>query len=155
LKLGGGRGKLRVVRETWPTEFSSVQIKTLRALVDRIIPADDFPSASQAGVLEYIQELLRRSDLRKPGDFLLGLSTVDFVALLEGARFVDLDNAGRDRVLRRLERHGMLHLRRFFKELIELTIEGYYADDSAAGTARPASWKMLGYDPRPTGGETA
>ena len=39
------------------------QLATLRALVDRIIPADDFPSGWQAGVGDYLAGQFKR-DLR-------------------------------------------------------------------------------------------
>ena len=36
------------------------QARTLAAICDRIVPADDFPSATQAGVLTYIDKQLAR-----------------------------------------------------------------------------------------------
>ena len=40
--------------------LSDQQAGTLAALCDQIVPADDFPSASQAGVLNYIDRQLVR-----------------------------------------------------------------------------------------------
>ena len=40
--------------------LSDAQARTLTAICDQIIPADDFPSASQAGVLTYIDRQLVR-----------------------------------------------------------------------------------------------
>lgn len=51
-------------------KLNESQQRTLRAAVDRIIPADDYPSAWQAGVGDYLaQQFLdaveRASDSRK------------------------------------------------------------------------------------------
>ena len=40
--------------------LSDAQTRTLKAICDQIIPADGFPSASQAGVLNYIDRQLAR-----------------------------------------------------------------------------------------------
>ena len=46
-----------------PTLFSERQAATLRALVDRLIPADDFPGGWEAGVGDYLEGQFER-DLR-------------------------------------------------------------------------------------------
>ena len=46
-----------------PTLFSERQAATLRAMVDRLIPPDDFPGGWEAGVGDYLARQLS-GDLR-------------------------------------------------------------------------------------------
>ena len=51
---------LAACKHTQYTFLSESEAATLTAICDQIIPADDFPSASQAGVLTYIDRQLTR-----------------------------------------------------------------------------------------------
>src|ERR1039458_4949274 len=53
------------------------QARTLAAICDQIIPADDFPSASQAGVLTYIDRQLARHYRRHRNAYRDGLEQTD------------------------------------------------------------------------------
>ena len=56
--------------------LSDDQARTLAAICDQIIPADDFPSASQAGVLTYIDRQLVRHYRRHQDAYRDGLERV-------------------------------------------------------------------------------
>ena len=57
--LGGAAIAIGCKHRNW--EFlSDEQARTLAAICDQIVPADEFPSASQAGVLNYIDRQLIR-----------------------------------------------------------------------------------------------
>ncbi len=114
-------------------------------VVDRLIPADDYPSASQAGVVGRLasgaadeNEALWASLLR-PG----------FAALRSGLADRDLDaitDEELDRLLSRLA-DGQTALpwpvspARFHAELVRVTAEQYYGSHGTAG------WHMVGYSP--------
>ena len=53
--------------------LSDDQARTLAAICDQMIPADDFPSASQAGVLHYIDRQLIRHFRGHQDDYRNGL----------------------------------------------------------------------------------
>jgi hypothetical protein len=54
--------------------LSDAQASTLAALCDRIVPADDFPSATQAGVVTYIDRQLARTYRRYRNTYRDGLN---------------------------------------------------------------------------------
>lgn len=131
---------------------------TLRALIDRIIPADEFPGAVSASVETYFRRQFA-DDCAHEADFLVaGLWLLDAEA--SGAHgpdtsFTDLDSAKQDALLQELEagRARMAWPTRiqpatFFARMVELTHEGYYADPSNGGNRDGVSWKMIGYDTR-------
>ena len=57
--------------------LSEAHARTLAALCDQIIPADDFPSASQAGVVTYIDRQLGRHYQCHQDAYRNGLDEVD------------------------------------------------------------------------------
>jgi len=58
--------------------------ETLRAVVDCLIPADDFPGAYEAGVCDYLERLLQ-TDLAEQAEFFrAGIDAIDAEAI---ARF--------------------------------------------------------------------
>ena len=102
----------------------------LCALVDLVVPADDFPSASQAGGLEFLDRYLGdRPDLCAR---LLGL-----------VRRVASSPAGLTDELAGSEDW------RWFAGLVNA---GYYGDPGNGGNAGAASWRMVGWSPEPAQG---
>jgi len=62
--------------------------ETIRAVVDCLIPPDDFPGAYEAGVCNYLERLLQ-TDLAEHADFFrAGIDAIDTEALAQyNARF--------------------------------------------------------------------
>jgi hypothetical protein len=143
--------------------LSPNQWTTLRALMDRIIPPDDFPGAWQAGVGDY---LLRQfaGDLRDQ-EFLyqVGLDALEAEAGVGSANagasgFAALPPAEQDALLRRLETRAVRHAwpidpARFFQMVIAHVIEGYYSDPANGGNRDAVAWRMIGYMPGSPKGE--
>jgi hypothetical protein len=117
-------------------DLSSDQLTALRAAIDRLIPADDFPSASQAHVDRFVVAL-PEGELGGDETRLLreGLDT------LFGTGFHALASEAQDAHLATLERSP------FFELLLRLANEGYYADPANGGNAGAASWRMVGWEP--------
>jgi hypothetical protein len=129
------------------------QLPTLRAAIDRIIPADDFPSATQAGVDRYILAIFDRD--RKPDALLFneGLFALDEEAKIDGAISFDQSSTSiQDQILDRVQQ-GITRAvwkssaAAFFDLLLNLTAEGYFSDPANGGNRDAISWKMVGYDP--------
>lgn len=118
-------------------------------ILDRIIPADDFPSASGAGVHVYVQRQLD-GDLRPLRPlFVEGLAAIDELARgFHGVAFAELNSQQQDGLLRQIESGRDAPARRFFLRLIDLAHEGYYADPANGGNRDGVSWRMIGYDLR-------
>jgi hypothetical protein len=127
--------------------WTAEQRRTLISLIDRIVPADDFPSASGNGVIEYIDRLLQ-SDLQHRGDDVrFGLALLNEQAIARhSAPFADLSEPARDELLHAIESDQ--NAREFFELIIKLTNEGYYTDPGNGSNLRAISWTMIGYDPR-------
>jgi Gluconate 2-dehydrogenase subunit 3 len=135
--------------------FTADQQRTLNALIDCIIPADDFPSASQNGVAVYIDRLLHSDLQHREDEVRLGLAALNDEAIARrGRAFADLDEPARIELLRLIEEgeHVLamwtMPASRFFELMVTLTNEGYYADRSNGSNTTAASWTMIGYDPR-------
>ena len=130
------------------------QHATLRALVDRIIPADDFPSGWQAGVGDYLARQFER-DLRPQLDrYRTGLDALDAEAQANtGARFAELDAEHQDALLRQIEAGAVttvwqINPAAFFQAAVEHSMEGFYSDPGNGGNHNGVSWRMIGFEVR-------
>jgi gluconate 2-dehydrogenase gamma chain len=113
----------------------------LSALCDQIIPADDFPSASQAGVVTYIDRQLARHYRRHQDTYKAGIAQVDAMSRGRlGQAFVDAIPAQQLQIVTALEQEN----RTFFELLRQHTMEGYYGSPRHGGNRDAASWRMLG-----------
>ncbi|MDQ2996566.1 MAG: gluconate 2-dehydrogenase subunit 3 family protein [Chloroflexota bacterium] len=132
--------------------LTELQHATLHALVDRIIPADDFPSGWQAGVGDYLAGQFER-DLRPQLErYRAGLDALDAEAQANnGARFAELDAAAQDALLRRVEAGTVatswpINPAAFFQAAIEHAMEGFYSDPGNGGNRDGVSWRMIGFE---------
>ena len=130
------------------------QLATLRALVDRIIPADDFPSGWQAGVGDYLAGQFER-DLRSQLDrYRAGLDALDAEAQAgSGARFAELNPEEQDALLRRVEAGAVatdwpIDPVAFFRVAVDHAMEGFYSDPSNGGNRDGIAWRMIGFEVR-------
>ena len=130
------------------------QLATLRALVDRIIPADDFPSGWQAGVGDYLAGQFER-DLRSQLDrYRAGLDALDAEAQAgSGRRFAELNAEEQDALLRRVEAGEVatawpIDPAAFFRDAVNHAMEGFYSDPSNGGNRDGIAWRMIGFEVR-------
>ena len=128
---------------------------TLQAIIDRLIPADDFPSGWEAGVGDY---LFRHwySDLAVHVPLLeTGLRLIDAESVARyGQAFAELSKELQDFVLDCLEKgevesEWVVSPQRFLSTLTNLAAEGYYSDPDNGGNHNAASWTMVGFRPTP------
>jgi hypothetical protein len=95
---------------------------TLAGICDQIIPADDYPSASQADVLIYIDRQLTRHYAKYQDKYIGGLKMADELSLKEfGRRFALLDSRDQLSIVRAIESTN----RDFFELVRSHTFEGY------------------------------
>ena len=150
--------------------LTAAEAAFLRAAVDRIIPRDEFPSASEAGVVDYIDLQLATSwgqgaGLYLKGPFADGTDSQGYqlpyapaemyrraIAAVPdalGGRFEDMDDIGRDNFLTRLSNSeidlGDIPGGIFFTHLRANTLEGYFADPVYNGNRNHAGWQMVGF----------
>jgi hypothetical protein len=121
------------------------QEQVLTAVIDRIIPADDFPSASQAGVMNFLHRTLAGDAAMFAPVLAEGLADLERATReATSMSFVDLDPAAQDKLLTAIGDTP------FFRRLTEMTNEGYYADPGNGGNLNAISWTMIGYKGEPS-----
>ena len=124
---------------------------TLPAVVDCLIPPDDFPGAYDAGVCDYIEQLLQ-TDLAEHAEFFrAGIDAIDSEALATyNAPFAVLTREQQIATLESVECGAVktswpMPPRHFFVMLVNTTAEGYYSDPQQGGNRDCASWVMTGF----------
>jgi gluconate 2-dehydrogenase gamma chain len=117
--------------------------ETLRAVVDCLIPPDDFPGAYDAGVCDYLEQLLQ-TDLAEHADFFrAGIDAIDAEALAQFAQpFANLGPSDQISTLAAIESAAP----RFFEMLVNTTAEGYYSEPQQGGNRGAISWLMTGFE---------
>lgn len=125
---------------------------TLPAVVDCLIPPDDFPGAYDAGVCDYIKQLLETDLAEQDEFFCAGIDAIDSEALATfNAPFAVLSREQQIATLESIE-SGTVHTTwpispaRFFVMLVNVTAEGYYSDPQQGGNRGCTSWVMTGFE---------
>ncbi len=129
-------------QKTGSWEFlSDEQARTLGAVCDQIIPADEFPSATQAGTLNYIDRQLIRHYRRHQDIYKRGLEEVETLSHGRfGKRLDAISSAQQLEIVNDLSQKE----RRFFELVRSHTFEGYYGSPRHGGNRDAVSWRMLG-----------
>jgi gluconate 2-dehydrogenase gamma chain len=125
------------------------QARTLAAICDQIIPADDFPGASQAGVLTYIDRQLMRHYRSHQKSYSRGLREADRISVLRcGHPLAEAPPQERVAIVAAIERENP----QFFDLVLKHTMEGYYGSPRHGGNRDAVSWRMLGLSEPPLRG---
>jgi gluconate 2-dehydrogenase gamma chain len=129
--------------------LSACDAAALTAICDQIIPADDFPSASEAGVLTYIDRQLGHYYRRHQAAYREGLKQAE---QFSRSRFgVDLAHASAQQQLEVV--HAIEQQNEAFFDLVRShTMQGYYGSPRHGGNRAAVSWRMLGLDEPPVRG---
>jgi gluconate 2-dehydrogenase gamma chain len=126
--------------------LTDAQARTLQSICDQIIPKDDFPSASEAGALNYIDRQLVRHYRPHQEAYRDGLDKAAAVSRKRfGNSLAELAAADQQAVVMDIERDDHA----FFELVRSHTLEGYYGSPRHGGNRDEASWKMLGLDDPP------
>lgn len=124
-----------------------VSPRLLTVLVDTIVPADDYPSASESGGLAFLWRVLTGDRREWAARVRRVLAIVAATSRSRtGAPFEAGTDADRLAVLEELSRD------RDYQWFASLVSNGYYADPENGGNEGAASWRMLGWRPDPPGG---
>ena len=115
--------------------------RTLKAICDQIIPADDYPSASEAGVLDYIDRQLMRHYRRHQKSYEAGLDQANRISRSKFG--CNLEAASTEQqliVVKELEQQSA----EFFNLVRNHTMEGFYGSPRHGGNRDAVSWRMVG-----------
>lgn len=133
--------------------LNPILLATLQAAANRIIPADDYPNAWEAGVGRYLERQFAHDLQNSLIVYEAGLSALDAEAALKfGATFSALTEAQQDELLRLVELGEVqtewdVPPHRFFNLLVQHVAEGYYCDPTNGGNIGLRSWQMIGFAP--------
>jgi len=129
--------------------FTAAEARTLDAICEQIIPKDDFPGASEAGVVRFIDLQLTRPYKKHRDAYRKGIAGVDAASRERFQKpFADLPPDQQEEVLREIqEKDG-----EFFALIRAHTMQGYYGDPRHGGNRDEVSWKMLGLPSPPVRG---
>ena len=132
---------LTAVAQTPSTALTPAQLKTLEAMIDRIVPNDELgPGAVECGAGTYIDRALAGALAAEKGTFAEGLAGVDALARSShNAAFADLMPEVRDALLTSIEGQP------FFGRVRRLTLEGMFSDPYYGGNKNFAGWDLIRY----------
>ena len=125
---------------------------TIPAVVDCLIPPDDFPGAYDAGVCDYIEQLFQRDLADHAELFRAGIDAIDAEARARyNALFAVLTRDQQISILEAIESGAVetswpIAPSRFFTILVNTTAEGYYSDPQQGGNRGCVSWIMTGFE---------
>jgi Gluconate 2-dehydrogenase subunit 3 len=126
--------------------------ETLRAVVDCLIPADDFPGAYEAGVCDYIERIFQTDLAAQSELFLAGLNGIEAESRERFNRsFANLTPDQQVSTLAAIESGNVktswpIPPSLFFEMLVNTTAEGYYSDPQQGGNRGGRSWVMTGFE---------
>lgn len=131
--------------------FTEDEAATLTVICDQMIPADDFPSASQVGVLNYIDKQITRHYRPHQRAYRQGLQHADQISQQRfGKSLAAATPAEQLQVVTSLEQSN----KPFFKLVLSHTFQGYYGSPRHGGNRNAVSWHMLGLDEPPIRGRS-
>jgi len=128
-----------------PVNITPEQARTFAAVVDQIIPPDETPGASEAGVVYFIDNVLGGFMAGASGMLMQGLADLDAASIEAFPRspgFSSLEFDQQTGLLRLIESTP------FFNTMIFLTHCGMFAMPSWGGNTDRSGWALLGFDNR-------
>lgn len=132
--------------------LSGGEAHTLTGLVNLVFPeGSNHPSASEIGVVEYIDRALSGEDAKHRGAYRRALWSINRASLTSaGVAFPHSDREQQARIMRELvagtlEGMSTPEPREFFDLLLGHCQEGLFADPTYGGNRDCAGWKFLGH----------
>lgn len=144
LAAGHAAEKQRAAGGAW-VNLTPQEAKTIAAVVDQIIPPDDLPGASDAGVVYFVDQALGGFMAEAAGLLREGLADLDRLALesfQDSRGFAGLSFNQQTPLLQSIETGP------FFNQMIFLTHCGMFAMPSWGGNRELSGWALLGFDNR-------
>ena len=140
--------------------LSEDEARTLAAACDCIVPPDEDPGATQAGVVTFIDRQLATRQKEALGAWRAGLLCLDASARRRHRQpFADVSPEAQTALLAATERGevekadwGDVDPVHFFRTLRDHTMMGFYGDPRHGGNHDRLSWKMLGVPDPPIRG---
>lgn len=130
------------------------QLDILHALIDTLIPPDEYAGGWAAGVGDYLLRQFGGDLAQALPLYRLGLESLDAEAqAAHGKGFDALTAAERDSLLKQVEAGTVtarweIDPRGFVAMAAEHAAEGFYSDPGNGGNRDGIAWKMIGFEVR-------
>jgi len=134
--------------------FTERQTLCLQALVNCMIPADDFPNGWDAGVGDYLMRQFEGDLQDKLKFYQKGLKSLDAEAQARCEQdFVWLSIEEQTALLHEVESgqvkaNWKVDPTEFIQMVAEHCAEGYYSDPENGGNREQVAWRMIGFEVR-------
>lgn len=134
--------------------LSQEQTTTLQAVVNRMIPPDDWPGGWEAGVGDYLFRQFERDLKSAVETYQQGLDALEAEAQAVYSRsFAQLSEAQQDSLLMQIERgevqtEWQVVPAAFINMLAHHCAEGFYSDPGNGGNRGEIAWQMIGFEVR-------
>lgn len=135
--------------------LTNAEAAALAAICDQIIPPDQDPGASQAGVVQFIDRQLSGFHRKRQAEYRAGIAAIDALSRERyGRPFADAPLNQQLALLTDidLKKAGDGSVRNFFQTVVSHTMQGFYGDPRHGGNRNWASWQMLGVPVAPVRG---
>jgi gluconate 2-dehydrogenase gamma chain len=136
--------------------FTDAEALTVIALSEQIVPADEDPGATDAGVIHFIDRQLgeRGFYTKELSHYQKGVASLNACcAKLHGARFEALDFDAQYALLKKVEmgKAGdkawkLADQKKFFKMILTHTMQGFYGSPRHGGNKNYVSYTMMGIE---------
>ena len=132
--------------------FTEEEAACLIALCEQIVPADEYPGATDAGVIHFIDKQLK---LRFPNEQILfknGIASLQSWCKTTHHRlFEDMDSTTQITIMQSMEKNEIKSdlwdsPREFFSKLLSRTMQGFYGSPRHGGNKDYVSFKMMKLD---------
>jgi gluconate 2-dehydrogenase gamma chain len=126
------------------TTLTPAEAEGLEAMAARIVPSDDTPGATEAGVIYFMDQVLGAERSESLAAIREGLSSLDASAsaAFAGATFVTVSPERQDALLTDIESSD------FFATVRFLTLAGMFSLPEHGGNRDEIGWRLLGFEPR-------
>lgn len=124
------------------TTLGAEEAAELEAIAARIIPTDDTPGATEAGVIYFIDTVLGSSRREALAPIREGLATLQTAARSahQASAFRSLEPPQQDALLRAIESTP------FFNTMRYLTIAGMFSTPEYGGNRDGVGWRLIGFE---------
>ena len=134
--------------------FTEEEARCLIAICEQIIPADEDPGATDAGVIHYIDKQMVTYFKDLQGIYRKGLAAIQNTCLSSyNLRFEELSFSEQNSFLKKLENSGFegddwegIIQGGFFRTIIAHTRQGFYGSPRHGGNKDYVSYKMMGLE---------
>lgn len=127
------------------SRFTAAEVSALEAAMERLVPG-----SVAAGAMDFIEYWLAHAPFEVVERYLVaGALELDTSAARQGAStFAGLSQEAQDDILKKMAAGqastGKFDSERFFRQLLELTLESFYGHPKYGGNRDKVGWKLIG-----------